>query len=133
MFQWIWCNGKWWKFWQYPEGEIQKKKEVVHTVTFHEIHVINSRQKGFLALFNGDVGEIKREVRERIDTKLAEWRENERAEIVPGVLFIDEVHILDLECFAFSKEQLKVKQPQWLLWLLIEVLLKLEENSSLSS
>ena len=37
----------------------------------------------------------------QIDTKLAEWRENGRAEIVPGELFIDEVHILDLECFAF--------------------------------
>ena len=40
-------------------------------------------------------------VREQIDTKVAEWREDGRAEIVPGVLFIDEVHMLDLECFAF--------------------------------
>ena len=79
----------------------KKRKEVVHTVTLHEIDVINSRQQGFLALFSGDVGEIKGEVREQIDTKVAEWREDGRAEIVPGVLFIDEVHMLDLECFAF--------------------------------
>ena len=30
-------------------------------------------------------------VREQIDTKVAEWREEGKAEIVPGVLFIDEV------------------------------------------
>ena len=89
------------RFVQCPEGELQKRKEVVHTVTLHEIDVINSRQQGFLALFSGDIGEIKGEVREQIDTKVAEWREDGRAEIVPGVLFIDEVHMLDLECFAF--------------------------------
>ncbi|CAF5018867.1 unnamed protein product, partial [Rotaria socialis] len=30
------------KFVQCPEGELQKRKEVVHTVTLHEIDVINS-------------------------------------------------------------------------------------------
>jgi RuvB-like protein 2 len=28
---------------QCPEGEIEKRKEMVHTVTLHEIDVINSR------------------------------------------------------------------------------------------
>ena len=37
---------------------------MVHTVTLHEIDVINSRQQGFLALFAGDTGEIKQEVRD---------------------------------------------------------------------
>lgn len=31
------------------------------------------------------------QVREQIDGKVAEWREEGKAEIVPGVLFIDEV------------------------------------------
>ena len=35
---------------------------MVHTVTLHEIDVINSRTQGFLALFSGDTGEIKPEV-----------------------------------------------------------------------
>lgn len=89
------------KFVQCPEGELQKRKEVVHTVTLHEIDVINSRTQGFLALFSGDTGEIKGEVREQINAKVAEWREEGKAEIVPGVLFIDEVHMLDIECFSF--------------------------------
>merc|ERR1712182_42203 len=95
------------KFVQCPEGELQKRKEVVHTVTLHEIDVINSRQQGFLALFAGDTGEIKSEVREQIDTKVAEWREEGKADIVPGVLFIDEVHMLDIECFSFLNRALE--------------------------
>lgn len=95
------------RFVQCPEGELQKRKEVVHTVTLHEIDVINSRTQGFLALFAGDIGEIKPEVREQIDTKVAEWREEGKAEIVPGVLFIDEVHMLDIECFSFLNRALE--------------------------
>jgi RuvB-like protein 2 len=57
------------RFVQCPEGELQKRKEMVHNVSLHEIDVINSRQQGFLALFAGDTGEIKSEVREQIDGK----------------------------------------------------------------
>jgi len=89
------------RFVQCPEGELQKRKEVVHTVTLHEIDVINSRTQGFLALFSGDTGEIKPEVRDQINAKVSEWREEGKAEIAPGVLFIDEVHMLDMECFSF--------------------------------
>ncbi|KAG1366941.1 ruvB-like 2 [Cocos nucifera] len=95
------------KFVRCPEGELQKRKEVVHCVTLHEIDVINSRTQGFLALFTGDTGEIRSEVREQIDTKVAEWREEGKAEIVPGVLFIDEVHMLDIECFSFLNRALE--------------------------
>merc|ERR1712070_910688 len=95
------------RFVQCPEGELQKRKEVVHTVSLHEIDVINSRQQGFLALFAGDTGEIKNEVREQIDSKVAEWREEGKAELVPGVLFIDEVHMLDIECFSFLNRALE--------------------------
>ena len=44
------------KFVQTPSGELQTRKEVVHTVSLHEIDVINSRTQGqslamiFLAL-----------------------------------------------------------------------------------
>jgi RuvB-like protein 2 len=95
------------RFVQCPEGELQKRKEVVHTVTLHEIDVINSRQQGFLALFSGDTGEIKSEVRDQINLKVAEWREEGKSDLVPGVLFIDEVHMLDIECFSFVNRALE--------------------------
>lgn len=96
------------KFLQCPDGELQKRREVVHTVTLHEIDVINSRTQGFLALFSGDTGEIRSEIRDQIDTKVGEWKEEGKAEIVPGVLFIDEVHMLDIECFSYINRALEV-------------------------
>jgi len=95
------------KFVQCPEGELQRRKEVVHTVSLHEIDVINSRTQGFLALFAGDTGEIKPELRDQINNKVGEWREEGKAEIVPGVLFIDEIHMLDIECFSFLNRALE--------------------------
>lgn len=97
------------KFVQCPEGELQVRKEVVHTVSLHEIDVINSRTQGFLALFSGDTGEIRSEIREQINTKVAEWKEEGKAEIIPGVLFIDEVHMLDIECFSYINRALEAE------------------------
>lgn len=79
----------------------------MHTVTLHEIDVINSRTHGFLALFSGDTGEIKQEVRDQINNKVIEWREEGKAEINPGVLFIDEAHMLDIECFSYLNRALE--------------------------
>lgn len=89
------------KFVACPDGELQRRVEVVHEISLHEMDVINSRTQGFLALFAGDTGEIKPEIRDAMDKKVAEWREEGRAEFVFGVLFIDEAHMLDLECFSF--------------------------------
>jgi RuvB-like protein 2 len=95
------------KFVSCPDGELQRRREAVHVVTLHDVDVVNSRQQGFLALFAGDTGEIRAEVRQQIDAKVSEWREEGKAEIVPGVLFIDEVHMLDVECFSFLNRALE--------------------------
>lgn len=95
------------RFVQCPSGELQKRKEVIHTVSLHEVDVINSRTHGFMALFSGDTGEIKQEVRDQINYKVMEWREDGKAEIIPGILFIDEVHMLDIECFSFLNRALE--------------------------
>lgn len=95
------------RFVQTPEGELQTRKSTSHTVSLHEMDVINSRSQGFLALFSGDTGEIKSEVRDQINTKMMEWKEEGKAEILPGVLFIDEVHMLDIECFSFLNRALE--------------------------
>ena len=50
---------------------------------------------------------VDMQVREQIDTKVAEWREEGKASIVPGVLFIDEVHMLDIECFSWLNRALE--------------------------
>ena len=58
-------------------------------------------------MFSGDTGEIKPEVRDQINAKVSEWREEGKAEIAPGVLFIDEVHMLDMECFSYLNRALE--------------------------
>lgn len=92
---------------QCPAGELQRRRTTQHVVSLHEIDVINSRQQGFLALFSGDTGEIRSEVREAIDAKVSAWREEGRADLLPGVLFIDEAHALDLECFSYINRALE--------------------------
>lgn len=59
-------------------------------------------------LFPGDTGEIKPEVREQINGKVAEWREEGKAEIIPGVLFIDEVNKVTYK--PENKEQTNKRQ-----------------------
>ena len=78
-------------------------------MSLHEIDVINSRQQGFMALFSGETGEIAAEIRQQIDNKVNEWREQGKAEMTQGVLFIDEAHVLDLECFSFLNRALEGK------------------------
>uniref|UniRef100_A0A1I8BNB9 RuvB-like helicase n=1 Tax=Meloidogyne hapla TaxID=6305 RepID=A0A1I8BNB9_MELHA len=89
-----------------PSGEIQSRMEIVNTISLHDIDTINSQGEflgshGYMAVFSGDTGEIRSEVREQINKKVIEWREENKAQIIPGVLFVDEVHMLDLECFSF--------------------------------
>jgi RuvB-like protein 2 len=89
-----------------PEGELIRKVENVNVVSLHDIDIVNSRTQGFLALFSGDTGEVKSEVRDQIDKRVQEWQGEGKADIVPGILFIDEVHLLDIECFAFLNRAL---------------------------
>ncbi|KAK0224596.1 TIP49 C-terminus-domain-containing protein [Armillaria nabsnona] len=61
------------------------------TLILNSFNALKVKYKmGFLALFAGDTGGIKPELRNQINTKVAEWREEGKAEIIPGALFIDE-------------------------------------------
>lgn len=55
--------------------------------------LIYSNEFIYIFLFSciGDTGEIKSEVRDQINCKVSEWREEGKAELLAGVLFIDEV------------------------------------------
>ncbi|TBU05636.1 Tip49/RuvB-like helicase [Hamiltosporidium magnivora] len=89
------------KYFSCPDGELIKIKDDEKTVTLHEIDVINSRTQGYLALFSGESGEIRNEIREEVNKKVEEWVNEGKAEFITGILFIDEVHILDNEAFSF--------------------------------
>ncbi len=67
--------------------------------SLHEIDIINSRMQAFLFLFAGDTGEIKPEVRNQINTKVAKCHEEGKVEIIPGVCIL-----LRLKCCTLTRE-----------------------------
>jgi len=87
-----------------PEGPVEKVKEIVRVFTLHDIDLSLAARRalfgGLLLLFGGEK-EISDEVRERADEIVRKMVEEGKAELVPGVLFIDDAHLLDLEAFGF--------------------------------
>lgn len=84
-----------------PEGELMKVRDEIQEISLHDIDAVNNKAEGYLALFSGETGEVKSETRDEVNRKVWNWINEGKAEIVRGVLFIDEVHMLDIESFAF--------------------------------
>jgi len=86
-----------------PKGPVLKEKEFIYTVTLHDLDVMHARSGSiFSLLFGGrEEREIPSDVRQRVDEIVKQWVDDGRAEIIPGVLFIDDAHMLDIESFSF--------------------------------
>jgi TBP-interacting protein len=87
-----------------PSGPVRKTKTITHTVTLHDIDIANIRLHRSL-LFREE--EISDEIRQKVDEHVNELIKDRKAELVPGVLFIDEAHMLDIESFAFLSRALE--------------------------
>ncbi len=90
-----------------PDGKVEKEKEFVYTVTLHDLDEANARRPGLLSLFGDSGREIDSEIRQAVDDQVKEWVENGRAELLPGVLFVDETHLLDIELFSFMNRAME--------------------------
>jgi len=89
-----------------PPGKVLKEKEFVYTLTLSGMDEINARQRlggGIFSMFLGgaQTKEIDTEVRTAVDEAVKKMVDEEKAFIHPGVLFIDDSHLLDLEAFSF--------------------------------
>ncbi|WP_048148557.1 RuvB-like helicase [Palaeococcus ferrophilus] len=84
-----------------PTGPVLKIKEFTYTVTLHDLDVVNARSGGLFSIFFGGGMEINDDIRQRVDQAVKGWVEEGKAHLVPGVLFIDECHMLDIEAFSF--------------------------------
>ncbi len=88
-----------------PQGKVLKEKEFVYTLTLNDLDELNAKQRsgGFFSLFFGgsESKEIDTEIRMAVDQQVKEWVDSGKAFIHPGVLFIDDSHLLDLEAFSF--------------------------------
>lgn len=89
-----------------PSGKVLKDKEFVYTLTLSDMDEINAKSRaggGFFSMFFGgsESKEIDTEIRTAVDQQVKAWVDEGKAFIHPGVLFIDDSHLLDLEAFSF--------------------------------
>ena len=91
-----------------PKGDVHKKKTVVQDVTLHDLDVANAQPRGsqdvtslLAQLGKPKKTEITDKLRAEINKVVQKYCDEGVAELVPGVLFIDEVHMLDMECFTY--------------------------------
>jgi RuvB-like protein 1 (pontin 52) len=119
-----------------PKGDVHKRKELVQDVTLHDLDMANARPQGgqdimsvMGQLVKGGRTEVTDKLRREINKVVDKYIEQGVAELVPGVLFIDEVsadlvimllkqdgsthctdvqvHMLDMECFTFLNRALE--------------------------
>lgn len=97
-----------------PKGEPHKKKEIVQDVTLHDLDVANAKPQGghdFISMMGQIMkpkkSEITEKLRKEINKVVNKYIDHGIAELVPGVLFIDEVHMLDIECFTYLNKALE--------------------------
>jgi len=88
-----------------PSGDVLKEKEFVYPVTLHSLDLAFAREAGmiyFQLFFGGrESKEIEPEIRQQVDEYIKELVQQGKCELLPGVVFIDEVSMLDIETFAF--------------------------------
>ncbi len=86
-----------------PSGPVKKEKEIITTVSLHDLDMYFAARRAGLELLLGFAAphEISQDVRKSVDEEVKKWIKEGRGEIVPGVLFIDDAHMLDLETFSF--------------------------------
>ncbi|KIH54751.1 TIP49 protein [Ancylostoma duodenale] len=111
-----------------PKGDVHKTKELVQKrfvqrnasshvkdVTLHDLDMANARPQGqqgslsllFNQLFKPKKTEITDKLRSEINNVVNDYIDQGVAELMPGVLFIDEVHMLDIECFTYLHRALE--------------------------
>ncbi|MCD6324148.1 MAG: RuvB-like helicase [Desulfurococcales archaeon] len=92
-----------------PSGPVKREKEIVHVFSFNDLDVYAASQRfSITGLFGVEFErEIDEEVRKSVNSQVKKWVDEGKAEIVPGVLFIDDAHLLDLESFSFLTKVLE--------------------------
>jgi len=80
---------------------IERYKIIEHFITLHEIDLLNSKKKKLSAIFSEFQSEISFKKREKIGKVLKRWEEENKIKIFKGILFIDDIHLLNNESFSF--------------------------------
>ena len=93
-----------------------RRKQIVQDVSLHDLDIANAKPQGGQDFYSimGQImkpkkTEITEKLRNEVNKIVNKYIDQGIAELVPGVLFIDEVHMLDIECFTFLNRALESK------------------------
>lgn len=103
-----------------PKGEVCKRKEIIQHVTLYDLDVANAMAARTASLTNRMAGaedtwaalvmaqltkpqdiHVSEKLRQQVNIAVDKFIEAGMGELVPGVLFIDEVHMMDMICFTY--------------------------------
>ncbi|KAG9034343.1 RuvB ATP-dependent DNA helicase pontin [Tulasnella sp. JGI-2019a] len=91
-----------------PKGDVHKRKELVQDVTLGDLDAANARPQGgqdimsvMSHLVKSQRTEVTDKLRREVNKVVQGYVDQNVAEVIPGVVFIDEVHMLDIECFTY--------------------------------
>ncbi|KAF6754083.1 TIP49 C-terminus-domain-containing protein [Ephemerocybe angulata] len=89
-----------------PKGDVHKKKELVQDVTLGDLDAANARPQGgqdimsvMGSLVKSGRTEVTEKLRKEVNKVVQNYVDQGVAEVVPGVVFIDE----DIECFTYLR------------------------------
>mmetsp|Transcript_64198 Transcript_64198/g.157940 ORF Transcript_64198/g.157940 Transcript_64198/m.157940 type:complete len:379 (-) Transcript_64198:2847-3983(-) len=86
------------KYISLPKGKVYKKKNIVQKITLHDLDFANAPKKKSIS---SDQSGITSKVRNEVDLLILKYIQEKNAELIPGVLFIDEAHALNSKSFFF--------------------------------
>ncbi|KAG8860577.1 RuvB ATP-dependent DNA helicase pontin [Tulasnella sp. 330] len=91
-----------------PKGDVHKRKELLQDVTLGDLDAANARPQGgqdimsvMSHLVKSQRTEVTDKLRREVNKVVQGYVDQGVAEVIPGVVFIDEVHMLDIECFTY--------------------------------
>ncbi len=92
-----------------PPGPVKKEKELVTTVSLHDLDLnVAAQSVSITAIFSlWTEREITQDVRKQVDSLVKDLISKGMGELLPGVLFIDDAHMLDIETYSFLTKALE--------------------------
>ena len=101
-----------------PKGDVHKKKEIVQDVTLHDLDAANAKPTGggdLMSVMGSLMKPKKTEITEKLRTEINKvvnrYIDQGVAELVPGVLFIDEVRRGCTRAGARARPPVRARRP----------------------
>jgi RuvB-like protein 2 len=89
-------------------NSLEKYNVIEYFLTLFELDFINFSNRIISNIFNDFEFEIPVFIRNKIDNFVISWEKNFRIKIIKGIFFIDDINLLDQDCFIFLSKAMEV-------------------------